>query len=195
MNPHHPRHTAVPGILVATLIVTGLLAACGSDTKSSNPTAAVAAASIDVSSVWARTSPTVGGAGAVYLSIANTGGLDDALVAVHVDPSIAMAAGLHETVPVDATASTMAGAMTPATTASAAMPTTSAGGGSMMEMRPVERIVVPAKGSVALAPGGYHIMLTDLVEPLTVGSTLKLTLSFEHSGDKVVTADVRDTAP
>lgn len=196
MNQHCPRHHAAPRTFVATLIATCLFAACGSDEKSSDTTASVAVASIDVSSVWARTSPMVAGAGAVYLTIDNAGGLDDALVAVRVDPSIAKTAELHETVAVDATSSTMAGDMAPSTMASEAMPTeTAADGGSMMEMRPVEQIVVPAEGSVALAPGGYHIMLIDLVEPLVVGGTVKLTLTFETSGDRVVTADVRDTAP
>ncbi len=64
-----------------------------------------------------------------------------------------------------------------------------------MEMRPVDRIIVPAQGSVVLAPGGYHIMMMGLVEPLTVGSALNVTLTFEVSGDKVVIATVRDTAP
>jgi copper(I)-binding protein len=41
---------------------------------------------------------------------------------------------------------------------------------------------LPAHGSVALAPGGYHIMLTHLTHPLTKGETVKLTLNFEHAG-------------
>jgi periplasmic copper chaperone A len=172
--------------LIAALATTFLLAACGSDEQSLDTTASPAAASIDVSSVWARTSPAVAGAGAVYLTIDNTGGLGDALIGVSVDPSIAKMAELHETVAVavEASSSTVAGGMT-----------TAAAGESMMEMRPVDRILVPAQGSVALAPGGYHIMMKDLVEPLTVGSTLDVTLTFETSGDQVVTASVRDTAP
>jgi copper(I)-binding protein len=67
--------------------------------------------------------------------------------------------------------------------------------GGMMEMKPVDQIAVPAGGSVALEPGGFHIMLRDLVKPLEVGTTVELTLTFEKAGDKVVTADVRDTTP
>jgi hypothetical protein len=47
---------------------------------------------------------------------------------------------------------------------------------------------------VALEPGGYHIMLLDLVAPLEAGTTLEVTLTFEESGEQVVTADVRDAA-
>jgi periplasmic copper chaperone A len=186
------NHQAIRGpraasrTLIAALAITFLLAACGSDEQSLDTTASPAAASIDVSSVWARTSPMVAAAGAVYMTIDNTGGLGDALIGVSVDPSIAKTAELHETVAVvdEASTSTMAGGMT-----------TAVAGESMLEMRPVDRIVVPAQGSVALAPGGYHIMMMDLVEPLTVGSTLNVTLTFEASGDQVVTASVRDTAP
>jgi periplasmic copper chaperone A len=53
----------------------------------------------------------------------------------------------------------------------------------VMEMRPVEGgLVIPAHGSVGLAPGGYHIMLTHLAHPLTKGDTIKATLNFEHAG-------------
>jgi copper(I)-binding protein len=38
-------------------------------------------------------------------------------------------------------------------------------------------------------------MLQELVNPLEVGATVELTLTFEKAGDKVVTADVRETTP
>ena len=194
MNSHILRSCAARRTMVAALAATLLLAACGSDQQSIDTTATPATASIDVSSVWARTSTMVAESGAVYLTIDNSGGLDDSLIAAHVDASIAEAAGLHETVAVESSTTTVAGGMT---TAAAAMPseTMAAAGETMMEMRPVDRIVVHAQGSVALAPGGYHIMMMGLVEPLTVGSTLNVTLTFETSGDKAVIATVRDTAP
>jgi copper(I)-binding protein len=196
---HEPVHClgAARRSLVAAFAATCLLAACGSNQQSIDTTASPAAASIDVSSVWARTSPMVAEAGAVYLVIDNSGGLDDVLIAAHVDASIAKTAELHETAAVDASTTTVSGGMTTSATAAAAMPsgTMPAAAETMMEMRPVDRIVVPAQGSVALAPGGYHIMMKGLVEPLTVGSVLNLTLTFEVSGDQVVIATVRDTAP
>ncbi|HSV00888.1 MAG TPA: copper chaperone PCu(A)C, partial [Roseiarcus sp.] len=51
------------------------------------------------------------------------------------------------------------------------------------EMRAVkDGLDIPAHGSVALSPGGYHIMLTHLKHPLTKGETIKATLDFEHAG-------------
>ena len=40
-------------------------------------------------------------------------------------------------------------------------------------------IVVPAGGSVTLAPGGIHVMLMNLNEPLAAGKVFPLTLTFE----------------
>lgn len=142
-----------------------------------------------VSGAWARTSPAVATAGALYLTITNGGEADDALVGVTVDPSVAAKAELHETVAAsmeDTSSSTAMGGGTSNGTG---------GSGEMMEMRPVDRIPVPAGGSVALEPGGYHIMLLDLAEPLQVGATIEVTLTFDAASEMVVTADVRDTAP
>ena len=41
---------------------------------------------------------------------------------------------------------------------------------------------IPAHGSVAFSPGGYHIMFTHLTHPLTKGESVKATLNFEHAG-------------
>jgi hypothetical protein len=73
--------------------------------------------------------------------------------------------------------------------------TTTAMGGGMAEgmvMRPVERIELPAGETVALEPGGYHIMLLELVEPLVAGDTFEVTLMFENTPDQTVTVEVRD---
>ncbi len=53
----------------------------------------------------------------------------------------------------------------------------------VMEMREVAGgLEIPAHGTVGLAPGGYHIMLTHLTHPLAKGESVKATLSFEHAG-------------
>lgn len=68
-------------------------------------------------------------------------------------------------------------------------------GAPMMQMQPVEDISVPAGETVSLEPGGLHLMMLDLAEPLEVGTTIELTLTFEQAGEVVVTAEVRDMAP
>lgn len=58
-------------------------------------------------------------------------------------------------------------------------------------MRPVERLSVPAGESVALAPGGLHLMIMQLEAPLTAGQTLALTLRSDTGEQYEVTLDVR----
>ena len=53
----------------------------------------------------------------------------------------------------------------------------------VMEMRQLkDGLDIPAHGSVALSPGGYHLMFTHLTHPLTKGESIKATLNFEHAG-------------
>jgi len=54
--------------------------------------------------------------------------------------------------------------------------------GDVSRMRPVQALDVPAGGSVALRPGGAHVMLVGLTEALRPGATLPLTLTFERAG-------------
>lgn len=46
------------------------------------------------------------------------------------------------------------------------------------QMRPLARIEVPAQDSVALAPGGTHVMLIGLKAPLPEGARVPLQLTF-----------------
>jgi copper(I)-binding protein len=55
--------------------------------------------------------------------------------------------------------------------------------GDVMRMRPVDGIAVPAGGTVELKPGGLHLMLMGLKQPLAAGSKLPLTLRFEKAGE------------
>jgi copper(I)-binding protein len=63
--------------------------------------------------------------------------------------------------------------------------------GSVMKMRQVDDIDLPAGKTVTLKPGGYHIMLTGLTQPLTEGQTFPLTLTFEKAGTREVTVAVQ----
>ncbi len=55
--------------------------------------------------------------------------------------------------------------------------------GDVMKMRQVEAIDVPAGGMAALQPGGFHVMLIGLHEPLNEGDRFPLTLTFEKAGE------------
>lgn len=52
----------------------------------------------------------------------------------------------------------------------------------VMKMRPVKSIALPAGKTVKLAPGGLHLMLVDLKQPLKEGDRVQLTLSI-RGGD------------
>lgn len=59
--------------------------------------------------------------------------------------------------------------------------------GGVMRMRPVPGgLAVPAGGTLALKPGGYHLMLIGLKQPLALGKLVPLTLRFERAGTVTV---------
>ena len=63
--------------------------------------------------------------------------------------------------------------------------------GGVMKMRPLPGgIDLPAGQPVTLKPGGTHIMLMGLKEPLKQGERFPLTLSFEKAGTKEVTVAI-----
>lgn len=52
----------------------------------------------------------------------------------------------------------------------------------MMMMRKIKSLAIPAAGQALLEPKGYHIMVIKLKEPLTLGQTFALSLTFEKAG-------------
>lgn len=99
--------------------------------------------------------------GAAYLTVENTGSSDDTLVEVRSDA--AETVELH-TMTMD---------------------------GMVMKMRKLDKLDVKAGETVKLAPGGLHIMLIRLKEPLGEGMSVPLTLVFEKAGAVDVSAPVR----
>ena len=53
--------------------------------------------------------------------------------------------------------------------------------GDVMKMRAVAALDLPAGKAVEFKPGGYHVMLMDLKQSLTVGSKVPLTLMFKDA--------------
>jgi copper(I)-binding protein len=54
----------------------------------------------------------------------------------------------------------------------------------VMRMRKVEALELPAGKVVKLAPGGYHVMLFELRQPLAPGDKVKLTLKVDRGGKR-----------
>jgi copper(I)-binding protein len=59
--------------------------------------------------------------------------------------------------------------------------------GGVMRMRALPRVELPAGKTVKLAPGGMHVMLVDLKQPLKAGDKVPLTLSVQSSGSAPTT--------
>ncbi|WP_153116728.1 copper chaperone PCu(A)C [Rhodocyclus tenuis] len=62
---------------------------------------------------------------------------------------------------------------------------------SVMKMRPIREIVIPARGEVALKPGGHHLMLIDLEGPLREGDAVPLILRFDDGSELRLAAPLR----
>ncbi|WP_312303141.1 copper chaperone PCu(A)C [Diaphorobacter nitroreducens] len=62
---------------------------------------------------------------------------------------------------------------------------------NVMKMRPLPALDLPAGQAVELKPGGYHIMLLDLKQPVAQGSTVPLTLVFEAKDGQRTTQELQ----
>lgn len=122
------------------------------------------AGDIQVSSPWARASAGPAKAGAAFLSIKNSGSADDRLIAARAD--VSDRAELH----------------------------THIMEGNLMKMRQVDGIDVPAGQTVALQPGGLHVMFLGLHAPFKQGEHFPLTLVFEKAGDIAVDVEIQGVA-
>jgi copper(I)-binding protein len=63
--------------------------------------------------------------------------------------------------------------------------------GNVMKMRAVPALDLPAGKAVELKPGGYHVMLMDLKQPLQAGDTVPLTLTIEGKDGKKETLEIK----
>lgn len=63
--------------------------------------------------------------------------------------------------------------------------------GNVMRMRAVDKLALPAAKTVALKPGAYHVMLTDLAQPLKEGDVVPVTLTFADKEGRRITQQVQ----
>ncbi|WP_159737796.1 copper chaperone PCu(A)C [Vibrio atypicus] len=63
--------------------------------------------------------------------------------------------------------------------------------GDVMKMRQVDRIKVPANGSVELKPGSLHIMLFDLKKPLVEGEKIDVQVTFANGQKQTFAAPIK----
>jgi hypothetical protein len=150
-------------ILLTLVPLFGLfLAACGLAPTQNSP-AVNDEAKMMIVEPWARASTIEGGTSAIYLTVVNHTGSDDVLL--RATSAVAEAVELHESVMDDASR-------------------------GVMKMSPLTNLVIPAGEAIALEPGGKHVMLIGLKQPLQVGDTIQATLVFEKAGQVTVEAKV-----
>jgi len=121
-----------------------------------------ASKTIIISDAWVRASLGKVPTTAAYIKIENHGAKEDKLLSVST-PAAAMAS-VHNSVTNDA---------------------------GVVQMQAVMALSVKPGETVALTPGGMHIMVMNVKEPLKAGATVPLTLKFEQAGEITVEAEVR----
>jgi hypothetical protein len=105
------------------------------------------------------------GNGVIYLTVANTGDEDDALVGGRTDR--AELVEIHEMMVSDGTA----------------------------RMQPVDGpLPIPAGETVVLEPGGLHLMLINLTEDNRAGDVYEVTLEFARAGEVILLVPVKADA-
>jgi periplasmic copper chaperone A len=60
----------------------------------------------------------------------------------------------------------------------------------VMEMKALDALDLPANQAVTLKPGGLHVMLMKLKQPINKGDNVPLKLTFEGADKKTFTMDV-----
>ena len=109
--------------------------------------------SIHITQPWARATPKGANAGAGYLTITNKGAAVDRVSCVTDDASAQCQ--IHSMTMED----------------------------GVMKMRPVEGgLEIKPGETVALKPGGFHVMFVDLTHPLEQGKSVGVTLKFDTAG-------------
>jgi periplasmic copper chaperone A len=119
--------------------------------------------SLEIDHPWTRATPPTAKAGGGFLTITNKGSTADRLIAARSDASAKVE--IHE-MKMD---------------------------GSVMRMRELEKgLEIPPGATVALKPGGYHIMFMELKSPLEKGAKVPVTLVFEKAGSIDVVFPVQE---
>jgi periplasmic copper chaperone A len=149
-------------VLAPLALVLGTLALAGCESKPAPTAGEPADASEGISITDARlVLPAVrGNPGAVYFTVHNGSAKDETIAGAEVKG--AKEAMIHQSMKV----------------------------AGMSEMHEMPGALVPAKGTLAFAPGGLHVMAIDLDDTLSKGGTTDVTLTFGSGEKKVFPAEI-----
>ena len=111
------------------------------------------AADVMVMNPWARATPPGASVGAAYMTLHNEGATEDRLVSATTDAADHVE--VHEM---------------------------SMDNGVMKMRQLTDGLKIPAGKAIEMKPGGYHLMLVGLKQPLKVGESIKAIVTFEKAG-------------
>lgn len=111
---------------------------------------------------WVRLVPPVAKNSAAYMEIKNTG--NKVLEIESAQSPVAAVVEVHKTTMTD----------------------------GVMRMAEVKDLTIPVGGKVEMQPGGYHVMLINLTEPLQKGQVVPVTLTFKTGQVLKVNATVKE---
>jgi periplasmic copper chaperone A len=115
---------------------------------------------LQIDTPWARASIGTARPSAAYVTIRNTGDKADRLVSI--ETPVAARSEVHEMEEE----------------------------GGVMKMRPAGPLEIPPGEEVRLEPGGIHIMLMQLRQPLKEGESIPITFTFRQAGDITMIAPI-----
>jgi copper(I)-binding protein len=122
----------------------------------------VKAGDLVITQAWTRATPNGAKIGGGFLTIENKGSTPDRLIGGSTDAASKIE--VHEMAMKD----------------------------GVMTMRPLDNgLTIDPGKTVKLAPGGYHLMMFDLKNPLKQGETVPVTLKFEKAGEVKVSLAVQ----
>jgi copper(I)-binding protein len=120
-----------------------------------------AADTVDVGDPYARAVPEMMKNSAIFMSLTNTGSTDQAVVGASSPAAEVVELHTHEK------------------------------DGDVMRMRKIDQIAIKAGETTILEPGGLHIMLLGLTEPLSPGAEVDLEMRFSDGTKKNIVAPVK----
>jgi len=138
-----------------------LLALAACGAPADAPPAAQPAQALHIDNAWAPPTPRGVDVSAGYLTITNNSSADDALIGA--SSARAERVEVHEMTMQD----------------------------GVMQMRPAARLPISAGDSIALAPGGRHLMFFGVAPPFAEGETIPVRLTLERAGAIDVSLPVR----
>lgn len=150
------------GAAVLLLVLTGCAGSGAGATDTATTSAAAAADTLSVTNAWVKAADT--GMSAAFGVLENSGTTD--LTVLSAESPAASVLQLHESVVKDS--------------------------GDMVMQEKKTGFIVPAGGSLELAPGGNHIMLMALTGPITAGDEVTFTLTLSDGSTAAFTAAAKD---